>query len=266
MNNTEKAKDSPLYIKLADELRMQIQTNLLKENEKLPTEQELCQKYGVSRITVRKALSILTDEEMLIKKQGKGTYVTGKRMLRSLNSAMGFSQSCERIGVKPGARFLLAELAAALPQDVKYLHLKDTDDKVLRIRRVRLCDDEPVMIEELHFPRAYSFLLAEDLTQSIHAILEYHGVLLKHGFKQISISYATREDAKVLNIAENDALLYVQDTCQDASGTPVYYGKSVINANKYAYTVDIEASEQLPSVPTPETVVSGQPLLFSSQE
>ena len=85
MEHVEKNNKMPLYLQLADILRTEIVNGVLKENEKLVTEMELGEKYKVSRITVRKALEILEEEELLIRKQGLGTFVTGKRLVRSSN-------------------------------------------------------------------------------------------------------------------------------------------------------------------------------------
>ena len=106
--------------------------------------------YGVSRITIRKALELLVDEGILVRRQRVGTFVSDKKISRSLNSYMGFSQSCELEGNKPGTQFLSAELVKAKPSDIKTLHLED-EDKVIRIRRLRYCNDVPVIVEETPF-------------------------------------------------------------------------------------------------------------------
>ena len=102
MEELIREKGTPLYLQLADELRKQIEEGKLKENEKILTEKELSETYNVSRITVRKALEILTDEDLLTRKQGVGTFVTGKKLVRNLNMLMSFSQNCIQNGERPG--------------------------------------------------------------------------------------------------------------------------------------------------------------------
>ena len=195
MEHVEKNNKMPLYLQLADILRTEIVNGVLKENEKLLTEMELGEKYKVSRITVRKALEILEEEELLIRKQGLGTFVTGKRLVRSSNLLMSFSQNCIMNGQRPGTKFLSADIVKAMPKDVKLLHVQE-DEQVIRIRRLRYCDDIPVMIEENHFPRKYAYLLSEDLNKSLYQTLSEHGVAVKKGTKRIGICYATKEEAK----------------------------------------------------------------------
>lgn len=228
--------DIPLYQQLAEELKEQIAKGVIKENERILTEMELSEKYKISRITVRKALELLVDEEILTRKRGIGTFVSGKKMLRNMNQFMGFTQNCEQNGQKPGTKFLSAEILKAKPSDLKNLQLGD-DDRVISIRRLRYCDDMPVIIEENHFPRKYAFLLAEDLNGSLHEILTAHGVNLREGIKKLGVCHATREEAALLGVAENEALLFTKDTTFDEKNEPVYYGKNIINPERYEFSI-----------------------------
>ena len=133
---------APLYIQIAGDIKSKIERKEILANSRIPTELELSSAYGVSRITIRKALELLVDEEILVRKQRIGTFVSDKKISRSLNSFMGFSQSCELEGSRPGTKFLSAELVKAMPSDIKYLRLQE-DDKVIRMRRLRYCNDVP---------------------------------------------------------------------------------------------------------------------------
>lgn len=226
----------PLYLQIAQDLKGKIDRNEIKANSRIPTEAELSKSYGVSRITIRKALEILVDEEILVRRQRIGTFVSNKKMSRSLNHFMGFTKSCELSGKKAGTKFLSAELVKAMPSDIRKLGLEE-DDKVIHIRRLRYCDDVPVILEENHFPKEYAYLLAEDLNSSLNMLLSQHGVELVGGSKTIGVCYATREEARLLNIKENDALILSKDIAYDANGQAVYCGKEVINAERYQYRI-----------------------------
>ena len=84
----------PLYQQLANEIKAQIASGELRQNEQLMTEMELSRTFGVSRITVRKALELLVEEDILSKRQGVGAFVTGKKLVRSMNVMMVFTQTC----------------------------------------------------------------------------------------------------------------------------------------------------------------------------
>ncbi|MEW4411960.1 GntR family transcriptional regulator [Clostridium sp. AN503] len=226
----------PLYLQIADDIKSKIESGEVKANSRIPTEHELSEAYKVSRITIRKALELLVDEEILVRKQRIGTFVSDKKVTRSLNAFMGFSQSCEMQGNKAGTQFLSAELVKARPSDLKRLEIED-DDKLIRIRRLRFCNDVPVILEENHFPKEFAFLLAEDLNGSLHEILLRHGIVLTRGSKTIGVCYATREEAKHLGVKENDALIMSKDVAYDTSGRAVYSGKEIINADRYEYKI-----------------------------
>lgn len=226
----------PLYIQIAGDIKSKIERKEILANSRIPTELELSSAYGVSRITIRKALELLVDEEILVRKQRIGTFVSDKKISRSLNSFMGFSQSCELEGSRPGTKFLSAELVKAMPSDIKYLRLQE-DVKVIRMRRLRYCNDVPVVLEENHFPKKFAYLLAEDLNRSLHQILRDHGIELSSGSKTIGVCYATREEAEWLEIKEHDALILSKDIAYDAVGDPIYSGKEIINADRYEYKI-----------------------------
>lgn len=226
----------PLYLQIAGDIKSKIENGEIKSDSRIPTEIELSETYKVSRITIRKALELLVDEEILVRKQRIGTFVSNKKITRSLNSFMGFTQSCELEGNKAKTQFISAELVKAKPSDIKNLRLQE-EDKVIRIRRLRYCNDVPVILEENHFPKEFAFLLAEDLSGSLHEILADHGISLNNGTKTIGVCYATREEAKYLEIKENDALILSKDIAYDLGGKPVYSGKEIINAERYEYKI-----------------------------
>lgn len=226
----------PLYIQIAEDIKAKIERKELAENSRIPTELELSETYGVSRITIRKALEILVEDEILVRRQRIGTFVSDKKVSRSLNRFMGFTQSCEMSGGRPGTKFLSAELVRAKPSDIKVLRLPE-DDKVIRIRRLRYCNDVPVILEENHFPNKFAYLLAEDLNRSLHQILQEHGIILNNGEKTIGVCYATKEEAEHLKIKEHTALIMSKDVAYDITGEPVYNGKEIVNAERYEYKI-----------------------------
>lgn len=226
----------PLYMQIAEDIKSKIERKELAANSRIPTELELSESYGVSRITIRKALELLVDDEILVRRQRIGTFVSDKKMSRSLNHFMGFSQSCELAGSVPGTKFLSAELVKARPSDVKALRIPE-EDKVIRIRRLRYCNDVPVILEENHFPKKYAYLLAEDLNRSLHQILQEHGIILNNGEKTIGVCYATKEEAEHLEIMKHEALIMSRDIAYDITGEPVYNGKEIVNAERYEYKI-----------------------------
>ena len=128
----------PLYEQIVEYLRKDIAANTFGRNGKIPTEAELSEKYGVSRITVRRAVDELVNQGLVEKKQGKGTFVTAPRFSRRLDSGpLSFSEMCEANGLVPGAKIL--ETGIVIPKSAsvrEQLRLKDGESAVL-ISRLR---------------------------------------------------------------------------------------------------------------------------------
>ena len=91
-------------------------------------------------------------------------------------------------------------------------------------------------LEMNHFSQKYAFLLGTNLEGSLYEILEQHGIYVVAGKRKITICYATKEEAELLNVKENDALLMMKDLCQDAHGEVIHSCKSIINPQYYDLT------------------------------
>lgn len=97
----------PLYLQIAQDIKGKIDRKEIAANSRIPTEAELSKAYQVSRITIRKALEILVDEEILVRRQRIGTFVSDKKLSRNLNHFMGFTKICELNGKKAGTNFFV---------------------------------------------------------------------------------------------------------------------------------------------------------------
>lgn len=241
MPKLNKNSSVSLYQQLVDEIKMQIQTGQLKENDRLMTEVELSKEYDISRITVRKAIELLVEEDILVKRQGIGTFVAGKKMHRNNGGFMSFTKNCEIEGKKAGAILLAADLVDANGSDMKHLHIQE-DCKVIRILRLRLCEDVPVLLEENRFPVKYAFLLSHDLTGSLYEILAQNGAVMSSGTKSMDICYANEEESRLLKVEKNKALLLMKDISSDQDGNPVHVCKSIADPDRYKITFELHSS------------------------
>lgn len=205
----------PLYRQLVRELRNGIQAGTYPEGSKLPTEQELSQKYGVSRITVRNALKELAKENLIISKQGKGTFVGRKKMTRNLSLATSFTQACLDMGRVPGAKVIRVAMEPATEADIEELEL-DRNAQVVVVERVRFADNVPISVEIDRFPERYAFLLEENLNDaSLLELLEkkYH-ITFHSVHRTIELVYAPPAVARHLGLPNKYPLLFV-----DSAGT-----------------------------------------------
>ena len=237
--NLVKDSSTPLYLQMAEQIKEKIRGGELKEGDRLMTELELSKAFHVSRITVRKAIASLVDSDVLVKRHGIGTFVASPKFTRTIyHTYQGFTDTCLTMHKKPGAKLICAELIDPSESDITVLNLKN-GEKVIRIYRIRYCDDIPVMLEDNHFSQKYAFLLGYDLTESLHKMLQENGVNLVSGTKAIGIIYATKQESEYLKVPNNSALLIVKDVNFDDSKRPIYTTKCIINSEKYGMTFNV---------------------------
>lgn len=228
----------PLYKQLIDLLRMDIEEGKFKKGEKIPTETELSKLYNVSRITVRNALEELAKENLLIRKQGKGTFVNTEKLSRGIQGLQSFSDMCHEIGRKPGAKVIKCIIEDANDRDIEILEL-EPNSKIIVIERIRYADNVPVALEISRLPERFTFLLEEDLNDtSMFSILsEKYDVFFMNTRKTIELVYATYEMSRYLNISQGHPLLSISAVSNDKEGVPSHRSMQFIVADKFKFVV-----------------------------
>lgn len=237
MNENILVSDSanPLYRQLMQRLRADIARGKYPVHSRIPSEQELCGSYQVSRVTVRKALAELTREGLLRRMQGKGTFVCAPRIQQSLKDVNSFHDACRLMGSTPGTRVISAFVIQAEAETVQQLGLPG--DLAVEIIRLRLADDTPVMLETNRFPMAYEWLLREKLDGSLYQMLEKHGIIASKGIHEISLCYATPTQAKLLGIETGAALLQLEQVIFDQNGAPLHTSHQVIRGDRFTFRI-----------------------------
>lgn len=229
---------TPLYVQLMDELEASIRNGVYKPGDKIMTEAEMAREYGVSLITVRKAVGSLMEKGLVVRKQGKGTFVTKPKYSRNMKKLQSFTEMCEQMGVKPGARVLENRLIAADKKVANRLGI-EPGSNVVYISRLRLADGEPVQVEKSYFPLKYAFLLEEDLNDGsmFECLKEKAGAKVASSEKMIELCRATAEEAALMDVKKGDYLLFVKSTAYDENGEPMYAGIQLINGDRFSLYV-----------------------------
>lgn len=178
MDASEKA---PLYFQLASQILDGIESGTYPVGSKIPSERELIESSGFSRITVRKAIDELESQGVVRRVQGIGTYVCEKKLIQDLGSMYSFSREMRRIGKVTTTHVILNEEASADHRVAKRLGLEDGSPVVL-VRRLRCSEDEsPIMVESTYFKLPeFSYVLDFDLERnSLYGLLEDgHGIVI----------------------------------------------------------------------------------------
>lgn len=229
---------TPLYVQLMEELETSIRNGVYKPGDKIMTEAEMAKEYGVSLITVRKAVGSLMEKGLVVRKQGKGTFVTKPKYSRNMKKLQSFTEMCEQMGVKPGAQVLENRLIMADKKVADRLGI-EPGSNVVYISRLRLADGEPVQVEKSYFPLKYAFLLEEDLNNGsmFECLKEKAGAKVASSEKMIELCRATAEEAALMDVKKGDYLLFVKSTAYDENGEPMYAGIQLINGGRFSLYV-----------------------------
>ena len=203
---------------------------------RIPPEHELEETYQVSRVTVRRALAELTAEGLLERKQGKGTFVSTPRISQDLKSIHSFHDSCKMNGVKAGTRVVHVTEMDADPTDIADLNLRQ-GDRVVETLRVRSADGEPVALEKNHFSTVYSYLENENLNGSLYNVLRDYGVEPKQATHDISMTFATEAQAKLLNIETGSPLMRLKEVVYDQKGRPLHNSVQLIRGDRFVFRI-----------------------------
>jgi GntR family transcriptional regulator len=212
----------PLHRQIANELRRRIVDGDLRPGALVPSEHELMRRFGVSRGTVRQALAALRADGTIGGSQGRQLVVRPAPLTQPLSELISFSAWVQSLGKQPSGKVLEFGRQPAEKEAAEALQLRP-DDPVYSLVRVRLADDQPLMVERTVFPlRVGSLLEGVDLNhRSIYAELAQHGVVFASARHLVSAVPAPGEDAALLKVPVDAPLTRVLRQACSLSGEPL---------------------------------------------
>ncbi len=228
----------PAYRQLYTSLKKEIKEGRYKPGTFLPTESEMEAEYGVSRTTVRRAISLLTNEGYLSVTQGRGTEVQDISTSQRLNKITSFTETLRQRGYQVTTQGLALEKIPAPPFIKDTLSLKE-GEPVYHIQRVQCADGKPICIIENYLMASLipDFVLTESDCVSLYACLENnYGIILKDAVEHISAVSASFMKSQILRIPLNAPLLHSTRITCTAQG-PFEYASIYAVADRYEYQV-----------------------------
>lgn len=230
--------NKPMYRQIADALREKISAGELKPGDALPTESSLQEAFNVSRVTVRQALKLLTEEHIVESIQGSGTYVKEERVNYDIYQLTGFYEKLADRNVDTHSEVSIFEVLKADAKLAEKLNLSH-DDKVWHIKRVRFIKQKPVNLEETWMPLA----LFPDLTWEVMENSKYHYV---EQIKKLVIDRSEQELVPIMPSEEAIAALSLDPAkpiLEKVSrgllkdGRVFEYSRNVFNTDDYKFTL-----------------------------
>lgn len=232
----EKKSQSPLYQQLMLRLKNDVAAGVYPAGGRIPSEQVLCDTYGVSRVTVRKAMLDLVQEGLLVRRQGKGTFVAEEKLRKDLSMITSFTDACEARGHRASARLVSIQWEEAAAEDMEKLGVPE-GGRVLEICRLRLSDGDPVMLEVNRYPEKYGFLQETPAEGSQYESLRARGEIPSSAIHEISLGHATPLASKQLHTEAGDALLLLDELVFNQHGEPLHTSRQWIRGDKFTFRI-----------------------------
>lgn len=229
---------TPLYYQILHSLREQIRTGTLKAGHRVPSEQEISARLRVSRMTARQALKSLCSLGLTYSQRGKGTFVSRIKVEKNSRQVLSFSKEMEIRGCQTRSKVLKFDLTSASEEVAEALHLAP-NEKVIRLKRVRIADSLPMAVECTCLP----LRLCSDLHQTLdpgaslyQALAERYGIRIASADEVAEAGLANAEVAHLLRITKRSPVFLFTRTSYLENGQPVEYVKSTYRGDRYKIT------------------------------
>ncbi len=247
------ASATPRHEKVSSWIRDQIESGSLLENDQLPSENQLGNQFGVSRITVRRALQTLESENLIYRRQGLGSFVSDNKLHHGLDRLSDFVEDMEAAGLAPESVVLERETEAAGPRVAAQLGV-DSGTVIYRIDRLRRGDGETLAYDRTWLPMFYAHLLEkQDLEKtSIYGVLESeHDICVCRGIFRIEAVNAPNDVAQHLDVPWGRALLLIERTSFTEANQQICFQQRFYRSDRVAYEMELRRGRQAVSQSTP---------------
>ncbi len=230
-----------LYAHIARTLLEQIKMGDFRPGDRLPTERKLSQVMGVNRMTVRRALQVLEQQGLIIRRQGAGTYVAEPKIERQAAKLISFTKGMQRQGYETGARVVLFEAKRGETPSGSELG-KFAFDLVYHIHRLRFINQEPVLLERLMIPVEYfpGFDHHDLSTRSLYEVMETeYDVKVVQARQSLEAVTTTEYEAELLEMELGAPLMLEKRLSLDQDDRPVEYGKDLYRGDRFRFITEM---------------------------
>jgi GntR family transcriptional regulator len=243
----DKNNPAPFYFQIEEGIRALIAQGVLKPGDMLPPEINLSRQYGVSRITIRQALTDLTHAGLLVRQRAVGTFIAQpRRAVPFIRDRLGsLTEEMAQQGFELQSRVLQQELVTASGDLMHELEMK-RPAKVVLIRRLRSINSIPLVMETAHHPYArFPDLLTMDLTDcSIYDILDKrYDARPVSAHDRFVADLASGETARLLEVNDGAPVMQLKRTAKDRNGLPMEYSISIYRADRHQFSINYRESD-----------------------
>ncbi len=238
----DKSAGSPLHEQISSWIKEQIEKGRFGLDEKLPSESELTEKFNVSRVTVRRALKTLEQEQFIYRCQGLGSFVKDNRSRQSFVDLTDFNEDMNKAGLEASSVVVNKQIID-VPEHIASILKVEGQKQVMQLDRLRLGNGEAIAFDITWIPLFYAQLIdGHDLSErTIYDILENdYSIPVERGCYRIEADNASEYLAKHLDVEEGEALLLIDRLTFTVGSKPVYYQQRYNRTDKLVYELTVE--------------------------
>ncbi len=236
----------PLYHQVKTSILKEIEAGQWRPDSRLPSEDELAERFQVSKITVRQALRDLAQLGYIRREQGRGTFVQRPPLIEGPRKLTSFTEEMHRQGVQASSAVLEQGTVPASADVASILGLAE-DEPVFRLRRLRLADGDPMGVQTTYIPSDFVPGIEElgFARASLYDVLGTHYNLVPTAAHETHFAFAVdAEDAALLRIPEGSPVMGAELVARLADGRALEYVRSVMRADRYKIVLDLVRQPQ----------------------
>ncbi|HFI0234461.1 TPA: GntR family transcriptional regulator [Streptococcus suis] len=226
------------YITIHDKIKEQIDQGIWAIGQRLPSERDLAEEFGVSRMTLRQGITLLVEEGVLQRKVGSGTYVANTRVQEKMRGTTSFSEIVQLQGKEPSSRVLSFVKTKPNEKEIDLLGL-EKGEFVIRMERVRFADAVPVVYEVASIPAwLIQDMKKEEVTNQFYKTLTKNGFKLGKTQQTIYARLANDKIAKLLHISKNHPILALRQVSYLENGQAFEFVNSQYVGERFEFYLE----------------------------
>lgn len=235
----------PIYLQIAARLENEIRSGHYNATGKLPSEQAIMELYQVSRVTVRLALGHLMNEGLVIRKQGKGTFLAGQVVKHDLKDLQGFYDILVAQGLTPETELLSFEPTKPPPEVADAMEVGQ--GRLVLLRRLYRLEHAPIGVATTWLPLMAGKLSWRDAEVhfTYHILQDLLGLPIAKASIEIHGRRAGKELGGLLGVTSTSPLLVLRRVSYGPHGEPREFTRFTFDSDSYKVTVNAEGSESL---------------------
>lgn len=226
---------TPLYSQVIEYVTRAVESGQFAPGDRIASQRELCERFGISLMTARRAINELISEGIIYPIPGKGLFVADQKQPAEAGPLISFTEDMTRRGMKPTSRVLESVLINASPTLARILQV-ELDQELAFLRRLRLADDRPMAIQSNYIVHRFCpGILQHDFeVQGLFSALrgEYHLKLVDTS-TTVESALASEEEAELLQVASPASLLVTEQITFMENGRPIEFVHTAYRGDRY---------------------------------